>query len=213
MDTFLLGLGLGLLAGAVFFGVALFSRAGGLGRGWWGLSVAGRIGSNTSLQHKIDGFLSDPAAPAQSTQATPPIVRPQPAQLPPATPKRTGEPLQLLALLQGEARLLDTLFSPMKSLEGQKVKDAIIEMQELCQAVLKKYLTIEDILPGEEGSSVTVNKGYDPSAIRVVGNVTGQPPFRGTLNHPGYRVKELKLPAIPDGQDGMVLQPAEVEVA
>ena len=55
--------------------------------------------------------------------------------------------------------------------------------------------------------------GFDPSAIRLIGNVTGQPPFKGTLRHQGWRVKEIKLAQAPEGQDEMVLQPAEVEAA
>jgi hypothetical protein len=68
------------------------------------------------------------------------------------------------------------------------------------------------VLPQQEGAPVEVPVGFDPSAIRVTGNVTGQPPFRGTLLHHGWRVKELKLTPPPEGQDELVLHPAEVEV-
>ena len=54
--------------------------------------------------------------------------------------------------------------------------------------------------------------GFDPSAVRVIGNVTGQPPFTGTLRHHGWRVKELRIAAPPAGQDEFVVQPAEVEL-
>ena len=53
--------------------------------------------------------------------------------------------------------------------------------------------------------------GFDPREVRVVGNVTGSPPFTGTLQHPGWKVRELRLPAA--GGDAMVIQPAEVELA
>ena len=53
----------------------------------------------------------------------------------------------------------------------------------------------------------------DPSAVRVVGNVTGEPPFTGSINHPGWRVKDLKLATPPEGADEFVLQPAEVQIA
>ena len=52
----------------------------------------------------------------------------------------------------------------------------------------------------------------DPSAIRLTGNVTGQPPFKGTLQHHGWRVKQIKLAKPPEGQDEFVVQPAEVEL-
>jgi hypothetical protein len=42
--------------------------------------------------------------------------------------------------------------------------------------------------------------------------VTGDPPFRGTLKHHGWRVKGYKLPKPPEGQDDLVVAPAEVEI-
>jgi hypothetical protein len=59
---------------------------------------------------------------------------------------------------------------------------------------------------------VEVPPGFDPSAIRLTGNVTGQPPFRGTLQHHGWRVKDYTLQPAPQGQDEFVIQPAEVEL-
>jgi hypothetical protein len=48
--------------------------------------------------------------------------------------------------------------------------------------------------------------------VRLTGNVTGEPPFRGTLKHPGWRARELKVGPPPKGQDEFVLEPAEVEL-
>jgi hypothetical protein len=72
---------------------------------------------------------------------------------------------------------------------------------------------IETILSGNEGDTATVPAGFDPSAVRVVGNVAGAPPFTGSINHPGWRVTELKVAPPPAGADEFVLQPAEVQVA
>jgi hypothetical protein len=77
---------------------------------------------------------------------------------------------------------------------------------------IQEHLVLEPILPGEEGSRVTVPAGFDPSAVRLTGNVTGQPPFAGTLQHHGWRVKEIKLAPPAAGQDEFVVQPAEVEL-
>jgi hypothetical protein len=69
------------------------------------------------------------------------------------------------------------------------------------------------VLPDAEGSEVTVPSGFDPNAVRLTGNVTGQPPFRGTLKHHGWRVRDVKLPEPVGGQDEFVVQAAEVELA
>src|SRR2546421_344480 len=69
------------------------------------------------------------------------------------------------------------------------------------QMVLRDHLTLEPIMAGQEEQTVEVPPGFDPSAIRLTGNVTGQPPFRGVLKHHGWRVKAYKLPAPAAGVD------------
>jgi hypothetical protein len=94
-----------------------------------------------------------------------------------------------------------------------QIGQAVREVHKKAQSALKQHAVIEPVLSGTEGDNTSVPKGFDPSAIRVVGNVTGQPPFSGQINHPGWRVKELKLAAPPEGADEFVLQPAEVQIA
>src|SRR5471032_1187198 len=79
--------------------------------------------------------------------------------------------------------------------------------------VLKEHLDMEPVLKGEEKAIVEVPVGFDPSAIRLTGNVTGSPPFKGTLEHHGWRVTRIKLNKPPEGQDAFVVQPAEVELS
>ena len=76
----------------------------------------------------------------------------------------------------------------------------------------REVRALEPILPGDEESTVKVPAGFDPSAIRLTGNVTGQPPFQGVLKHHGWRVKGYRLPAPPAGIDELVVAPAEVEL-
>ena len=135
-----------------------------------------------------------------------------PPPVPVVPPKPSGAPLRLLALLQREGRLVDFLLEDVRGYQDQEVGAAVRDIHQKCQAALKEHLVLEPVLPQSEGSAVDVPAGFDPSAIRLVGNVTGQPPFRGTLQHHGWRVKELKLAPPPEGQDEFVLMPAEVEL-
>jgi delta 1-pyrroline-5-carboxylate dehydrogenase len=57
-----------------------------------------------------------------------------------------------------------------------------------------------------------VAAGFDAAAVRLTGNVVGQPPFTGTLTHRGWRVTEIRLPRLAEGHDVRVLAPAEVEL-
>jgi hypothetical protein len=136
------------------------------------------------------------------------------AQTPkPQTPARpSGAPLRLLSLLQRDGRLLDFLLEDIQSYPDDQVGAAVRDIHRQCQAALKEHLVLQPVLPQEEGASIEVTSGFDPSAIRLTGNVTGQPPFRGTLRHHGWRVREIKLAAPPEGQDEFIIMPAEVEL-
>ena len=130
-----------------------------------------------------------------------------------AKPARLSpEPLLLLALLQREGRLLDFLLEDIQGAADEQVGAGVRELHRKAQAVIKEHLILEPVLPNNEGETVEVPTNFDPSAIRLTGNVTGQPPFRGVLQHHGWRVKNYTLPTPPEGQDQFVLAPAEVEL-
>jgi hypothetical protein len=137
------------------------------------------------------------------------LVTPPP---PPPPPKPTGDEIRILAMLQRESRLIDFLMENISGASDDQVGAAMRDLQPKAQGVLKKYLTLGAVLPQNEGDTVEVPSGFDPSAIQLVGNVTGKPPFRGALLHGGWRVSEIRLQKPPEGQDPMVLAPAEVEL-
>jgi hypothetical protein len=127
-------------------------------------------------------------------------------------PRPSGVPLRLLALLQREGRLLDFLMEDVAGATDAQLGAGVRSIHQKCQAALKEHLVLESVIAQPEESQVVVSAGFDPSAIRLVGNVTGQPPFRGKLIHAGWRVRELKLAPPPQGQDELVVMPAEVEL-
>ncbi len=131
---------------------------------------------------------------------------------PVTSPRPSAEPLRLLALLQREGRLLDFLTENIRAYSNEDVGQAVREIHAKCQAAIEKHLVLEPVLPQKEEERVTVPAGFDPSAIRLTGNVTGQPPFAGTLKHSGWRVREIKLNPPPEGQDEFVVMPAEVNL-
>jgi hypothetical protein len=146
---------------------------------------------------------------AETAEKVRPLLEP-PKPAPP--PKPSGEPLRLLAVLQRDSRFLDFFMDDLGAAENEQILAFVKKMHPECQASLKDHLILEPVLPQPEGETVEVPPGFDPSAVRLLGNVTGQPPFRGTLVHRGWRVKEIKLQPPPAGQDEFVVQPAEVEL-
>jgi hypothetical protein len=59
---------------------------------------------------------------------------------------------------------------------------------------------------------VTLEQGFDAAALRLTGNVVGDPPFKGTLTHKGWIAVETKLPKVAIGHNVAILAPAEVEL-
>jgi hypothetical protein len=120
--------------------------------------------------------------------------------------------LALLALLQREGRLVDFLREPLDGFSDGDIGAAARDVHRGCRKVLEQHLTLEPVMPGAEEAKVSVPKGFDPAEIRLIGEAKGEPPFRGTLRHHGWRVVDAKLPTLSDGVDRMVVAPAEVEL-
>lgn len=139
------------------------------------------------------------------------VIEPPPPE-PPKPARPSPEPIRLLTLLQREGRLLDFLLEDIAAATDEQVGAGVRELHRKAQAAIKEHLELEPVLAQPEGATVSVPAGFDPSAIRLTGNVTGQPPFRGTLQHHGWRVKGYRLPSLPEGQDPFVVQAAEVEL-
>ena len=120
--------------------------------------------------------------------------------------------LAFLALLQREGRLVDFL---RESLDGHQDADIGVAARDVhrgCKKVLDQHLSFEPVMPGDEDTKVSVPKGFDPAEVRLIGEAKGEPPYRGTLRHHGWRVVDAKLPTLAEGVDRTVIAPAEVEV-
>jgi len=150
---------------------------------------------------------------AQEAKPAPARSESKKAAPPPPPPKPiTDAAVQLLALFQREGRLVDFLREDIQPYDDTQIGAAVREIHKACRQVLAEHLTLEPVLNGQEGDEVTVPQGFDPSTIRLTGNVSGEPPFRGSLRHAGWRAAQVKLPAQPAGQDPKIIAPAEVEI-
>ena len=121
--------------------------------------------------------------------------------------------VQMLALLQRDGRLVDFLAENISAYPDTQVGAAVRTIHDNCRQVLDQYVKLEPILNSEEDQPVTVPAGFDLAAIRLIGNVAGEPPVRGVLRHKGWRVKEVNLPPLPQGAGRLVVAPAEVELS
>ncbi|GAB6046402.1 hypothetical protein JCM19379_02240 [Methyloparacoccus murrellii] len=146
-----------------------------------------------------------------------PVPSPQPARSEPVKPVviRESTPdaaLQLLGLLQQEARFIDFVQEDIARHADADIGAAVRVVHEGCRRVLKQHFELEPVRTESEGSRVTLPKGFDASSVRVSGHIVGEPPFTGALIHRGWRASRVNLPKLADGHDAHVLAPAEVEL-
>ncbi len=165
-------------------------------------------------------FDSQFAARVQALRDGSPLNEPS-AQAAPASPQPVVVPLreaapdaalQLLGLLQREARFIDFIQEDVAAYADADVGAAARVVHEGCRKVLRDNFTIGPVRDEAEGSRITLPAGFDAAAIRVTGNVVGQPPFKGSLTHRGWRVVETRLPRLAEGHELRIVAPAEVEL-
>jgi hypothetical protein len=138
-----------------------------------------------------------------------------PAEAPRAAPpegSETESALALLGLLQREGRLVDFLEQDITAFEDAEVGAAARVVHEGCGRALRACATVEPVRGEPEESRVEIAPGFDPQAVKLTGNVRGEPPYRGALRHRGWRVARLELPRRVGGGDARVIAPAEVEL-
>lgn len=158
------------------------------------------------------GPVAAPPAPAPAP-APAPVAAPAPAPVP--APLREATPdaaLQLLSLLQREARLIDFTQENLAGYSDADIGAAARVVHEGCSKVIKEHFTIEPARAEAEGSRVTLEEGFDAAAVRLTGNVVGKAPFKGTLSHRGWRATAVRLPKLAEAHDAKILAPAEVEL-
>jgi len=120
--------------------------------------------------------------------------------------------LHLIGVLQQEGRLLDFFSENLVDYEDAQIGAAVRAIHEDCRQAMRKYIVPGPVMTENEGDAITIAPGFDAMAIKLTGNVTGEPPFSGVVRHRGWRAKKNELPQLKDVGDPLIITPAEVEV-
>ena len=159
---------------------------------------------------QVGPVAAPPPAPAPAPAPVPAAApAPVPVQLREATPDAA---LQLLTLLQREARLIDFAHENLAAYADADIGAAARVVHEGCARVLKDHFTIAPVRNEAEGSRLTLEEGFDAASVRLTGNVVGKAPFKGTLSHRGWKATDVRLPQLAKEHDASILAPAEVEL-
>lgn len=151
-----------------------------------------------------------------SAAVPPPSVTPAIPPAPAPAPRPEAEIVAFLALLQEHGRLVDFIREDVAGAADEQLGAAARVVHAGCRKVLDEYFEIGPVRTEAEGAKIILEKGFDGGAHRLLGTVPDQPPYTGTLLHPGWAAHAVKLPRIA-GVTGErpwpVLAPAEVEIS
>ncbi len=153
------------------------------------------------------------ALEGRAAPARPPAEAKAPKK--PAAPKvpPRSEALTLLATLQREARFVDFVEEPLDDYTDAQVGAAARDVHRNCRAALRRMFDPQPLFSDAEGAEIEVPRGFDPGRYRLVGQVTGDPPFRGRLAHPGWEAVRCEVPSWSGAASAVhVIAPAEVEL-
>jgi hypothetical protein len=134
---------------------------------------------------------------------------PEPVILKESTPDAA---LQLLGLLQKEARFIDFIKEDIATYSDADIGVAARVVHEGCNKALNEHFTLAPVRSEQEGGKVTLQQGFDASSVRLTGNIVGSAPFTGTLIHKGWQVTNIRLPKLTQGHNANILAAAEVEL-
>ena len=153
------------------------------------------------------------APPAGGTARAPADSGESPPTRTPALKQSSPEAaLQLLALLQQEARFVDFIQEDLGDYSDADIGAAARVVHEGGQRALNEYFSLTQVRDEEEETRITLDEGFNAAEVRLTGHVVGEAPFTGTLVHRGWRVTEVKLPRLAEGHDAAIIAAAEVEL-
>jgi hypothetical protein len=145
------------------------------------------------------------------------VPKPAPAPKAPPVPavpvvKPADGALQLLGMLQRDARVLDFFMEDITPYSDEQVGAAARDVHERTREILSRHFAPAPVIDAVEGSVANSPDG-NPALVKYVGNVpaSGKPPA-GVLRHRGWRATAVSLPQLNTREDLAILAPAEIEV-
>ncbi|HTS75747.1 MAG TPA: DUF2760 domain-containing protein [Bryobacteraceae bacterium] len=139
-------------------------------------------------------------------------ARAEPAR-PAAPPRPQAGPsdgaVQILSILQRDARLIDFLMEDISSYSDEQVGAAVRDVQQQARKAMLRYLQLSPVIDGVEGTYVKSDSA-ESGGIKLIGNVpaNGKAPG-GTLRHKGWKADKIDLPG---SAPTKIVAAAEIEI-
>ena len=118
----------------------------------------------------------------------------------------------LLSAFQREGQWVDFLNEDLELYEDDQIGAAVRNIHQNCKKVLDSHFSLLPVLKQDQGEEITLESGFSPDMIKLVGNVQGKPPFSGVIRHKGWKIQKMDIPDFSGEQNLDILAPAEVEI-
>jgi hypothetical protein len=156
---------------------------------------------------------AEPSAAESATSAKPQAAVARAKQPAAAKAATRSDALTFLAALQREARFVDFVQESLEGYSDAQVGAAARDVHRDCAALIHRVFALQPATPEEENAEIELPAGFDAGRWRLTGNVTGEPPFRGHLIHPGWEAAICELPTWRgSAASAKIVAPAEVEL-
>ncbi|MBI2689166.1 MAG: DUF2760 domain-containing protein [Acidobacteria bacterium] len=179
------------------------SRIGNAFSSFFGILFSGELPADVAKEY---GYIKAPE-----------VKKPEPVKPAPKMPeiKPADGALQLLGILQRDARLVDFLMEDIGAYSDDQVGAAVRTLHEQCGAALKRSFTLAPVIDGVEGTYAKSDAaGSDAKqGLKFIGNVPaeGRAPG-GILRHKGWKASNVDLPKVAPSVNLSIIAPAEIEV-
>jgi hypothetical protein len=140
------------------------------------------------------------------------FVTPPPPPKPVPVIKASDGALQILGILQRDARLIDFLMEDISPYSDDQIGAAARNLHDQSRDSLQRYLHLSPVVDGVEGTFTKLDTN-DPATVKLLGNVPakGKAPG-GLLRHKGWRADKIDLPPLIASQNTAIVAPAEIEI-
>lgn len=176
-------------------------------RAFWSL-LSGRV-----TGEQLEALLATTAVDSRDEHSS--VLKVAPATEPPLAqqPLTQSDAITLLAALQREARLIDLIQEPLENYQDAQVGAAARDVLRDSAVVLERMFALRPVIDRSEGDEVETPDSANAGRFRFVGNLQGEPPYRGRLVHHGWEASILQLPRWSGcSEDVNVVAPAELEL-
>lgn len=115
-----------------------------------------------------------------------------------------------LSMFQEEGRFIDFLQLDIENYDDAQIGQLVRKIHGPCRKILEDNFNVKQIITTGEGGKYLVDKKFDRSRVKLVGNVPDMVPFEGSIRHCGWEARKMNLPEKSGTSSHKVITHAEV---